>query len=334
MSDYDVYGVGNALVDMEFEVTAQQLNELNIGKGAMTLVDEAQQARIVEHLGSQETHRGSGGSAANTLIAVSQLGGRAFFSGRVANDELGHFYLQDLERAGVANRIRPHSAAGGATGKCLVLVTPDAERTMNTFLGVSADISPADIDESAIGRSQYVYLEGYLMGGPVCRQAARHAVQQARARGIKTAFTLSDRNVVQHCRPAIDELIGGGVDLLFANDGEAKCMARTEVLDEALEFLRRIAGQFVVTCGADGAVVFDGAVFHRIPPVPTQAIDTVGAGDMFAGAFLYGMTHGLDVIQAGHLASLAASRIVSKRGPRLKSEETQAVWNAFRQRSG
>ena len=329
MATYDVYGVGNALVDIEYEVTAEQLSELNIEKGVMTLVDEPQQTQIVERLGAHENNRGSGGSAANTIIAVSQLGGQAFYSCRVADDEMGRFYLEDLAKAGVATSIGPQQMAAGITGKCLVLVTPDADRTMNTFLGVSADIAPEDVDETAIAQSEYVYIEGYLVAGPASKTAALYAAQQARANGIKIAFSLSDPNIVHFFRPAIEELLGDGVDLLFANEDEAKRIAKTEDLNEAVEFTKTIARQFVITRGPDGATAYDGVALHTIAPAPTQAIDTVGAGDMFAGAFLYGVTHGMDFPTAGRLASLAASRIVSSMGPRLKLVQLQEVLREF-----
>ena len=331
MTKYDVYGVGNALVDIEFEVTPEQLSDLNIDKGAMTLVDELRQAEIVRALGSQESNRGSGGSAANSVIAVSQFGGRAFYSCHVADDEMGHFYVEDLRRAGVDTGIETHRMAKGVTGKCLVLVTPDADRTMITFLGASANISAADVDESAIADSEFAYVEGYLVTGSKSNEAALFAVDRARSHGTKVAFSLSDQFIVEHFRPAVDALIGDGVDMPFANEQEAKSVARTEELDQAIEFLTKIAKQFVVTCGPDGAVVYDGQSRQKISAVPTQAIDTVGAGDMFAGAFLYGITQGMSHIQSGGLASLAASRIVSSMGPRLTLEDVQAVLKAFSQ---
>ncbi len=330
MRKYDVFGVGNALVDLEYAVTPQQLQELDIEKGVMTLVDQPQQKRIIEGLGSHECHRGSGGSAANTIIAVSQLGGQAFYCCRVADDLLGRFYLEDLTRAGVVTSTEPKDVALGDTGTCLVLITPDADRTMNTFLGISADVSPEDVDAAAIAQSQYVYIEGYLVTGPASRSAAEYVSQQARAYGTKIALSLSDPNIVHFFRPAIESLLGSGVDLLFANEDEAKRLAKTESLDEALKCLRQVAREFAVTRGADGALVFDGSTMHQIAPVPTQAIDTVGAGDMFAGAFLYGITHDLGYPQAGALASLAASRMVSNMGPRLPATQLQDVLQQFR----
>ncbi len=325
MRRFDVYGVGNALVDLEYHVAVEDLESLSIPKGLMTLVDQERQAVLVSGLGERECNRGSGGSAANTIIALSQLGGRAYFSGRVAGDELGKFYVDDLIRAGVQTNAGASSGVRGVTGKCLVLVTPDADRTMNTFLGASAELSPTDIDREAIRESQYVYLEGYLVTGD-CTLAAVKAVQEkARQCGTRIALSLSDPNIVNYFRGPIDELVSGGVDLLFANEEEAKCLARAESLDDAILFLKKVAREFAVTCGPHGALVYDGRVLHRIPPVPTQAVDTLGAGDMFAGAFLYGITHGMPHAQAGALASAASSLLVANWGPRLKAEQTQGV---------
>ena len=326
---YDVYAIGNALVDIEYEVTPEQLTELKIEKGVMTLVDELQQETIVERLVTHQGGRGSGGSAANTVIALCQLGGRAFYSCRVASDETGRFYIEDLCRSGVVTSTQRHAKAKGITGKCLVLITPDADRTMNTFLGASADISVEDVDEEAIRQAEYVYIEGYLVAGPSSGAAALHAARKAREYGTKIALSLSDPNIVHYFRPAMEELVGDGVDLLFANEDEAKRMAGTENLDEAIESTRKIARQFVITRGGKGAVAFDGTSLHMIAPVPVQAIDTVGAGDMYAGVFLYGITQGMDFPRAGRLASLAASRIVSTMGPRLKPGQLKEILVEF-----
>jgi sugar/nucleoside kinase (ribokinase family) len=329
MRHYDVCGLGNALVDIEYHVDVDDLEALGIQKGVMTLVDEARQAAIVTRLGSLECNRGSGGSAANTVIAVSQLGGRGFYFCRVANDEMGRFYIDDLTRAGVTTNAGAARLVPGVTGKCLVLVTRDADRTMNTFLGVSADVSPGDVDEDAIRDSRYLYLEGYLVTSPSSKSAARFAKERARSSHTQVVVSLSDPNLVNYFRSSVDELLHGGVDLLFANEDEAKCVACTDQLEQAVEHLKGIAREFVITRGADGAVVYDGRTLHRIAPVATQAIDTLGAGDMFAGAFLYGVTHGMTHPQAGALAAAAAAKIVASLGPRLKVDDTRAVLERF-----
>jgi sugar/nucleoside kinase (ribokinase family) len=329
MRQYDVCGLGNALVDIEYHVDGDDLAALQIQKGVMTLVDEGQQAAIIGRLGSCERNRGSGGSAANTIIALSQLGGKAFYSCRVGDDDMGRFYIEDLTRAGVAVRVGVARYAPGVTGKCLVLVTQDADRTMSTFLGVSADVAPDDVDQEAIQNSRYLYLEGYLVTSDSARRAALFAKQQARANGTLVAMSLSDPNIVKYFRPSIDQLLDGGVDLLFANEDEAKCLAQTDQLQCAVGHLKGVAREFVVTRGPEGALIFDGSRLHQVAPFPTRAVDTLGAGDMFAGAFLYGVTHGMTYPQAGSLAAAAAAKLVASFGPRLTADDTRAVLQRF-----
>ncbi|MFV2005511.1 MAG: adenosine kinase, partial [Gammaproteobacteria bacterium] len=210
MAKYDVYGLGNALVDMEFEINDQFLQENNIDKGVMTLVDENQQHELIGQLDVFEGNKASGGSAANTLIAVSCMGGSAYYSCKVADDEPGHFYLGDLQTAGVdCNMNGKHK--GGITGKCLVMVTPDAERTMHTFLGISSELSPYEISEEAIKNASYCYLEGYLTTSETGKAANIEARKIAEANNIKTALTFSDPFVVEHFRDGFTETIGDGI---------------------------------------------------------------------------------------------------------------------------
>lgn len=324
MSKYDVYGLGNALVDMEFEVHDEFLQENNIDKGVMTLVDENQQHLLIEQLDAFEGNKSSGGSAANTLIAVSAMGGSAYYSCKVADDDLGHFYLDDLNAAGVdCNMDGKHK--GGITGKCLVMVTPDAERTMHTFLGVSSELSPYEVSEEAIKEASYCYLEGYLITSESGKAANIAARKIAENYNIKTALTFSDPFVVEHFRDDFTETIGSGIDLLFCNEAEALHYTRKESVEEALNVIKTFAKSFAVTLGSKGAVVFDGQNLIEIEPNPIVAVDTNGAGDLFAGAFMYGLTHGLSYEQAGKLASKASSQIVSQFGPRLKLAQYQAL---------
>lgn len=332
MKHYDVYGLGNALVDIEYEVTEEQLQSLGVDKGVMTLVDEDQQAKIVGQLDGKEGNKGSGGSAANSIIAIGQFGGNAFYSCRVADDELGHFYVNDLIHAGVNTNIHPARMGQGVTGKCLVFVTPDADRTMNTFLGVSAQFSDEEVDESAIEESKYLYMEGYLVTGESTKSAALYAVDQARKGDTKIALSLSDPNIVKFFKDGLEAIIGDGIDLIFANEDEARGMAGVEDTDAAIEYLKKLSKEFVVTCGPRGAIVFDGEQTINIDPVPVKAVDTVGAGDMFAGAYLYGITNGLSRKQAGDLAAMASAKLVSSLGPRLVAEQTQALLREFQER--
>ncbi len=324
MSKYDVYGLGNALVDMEFEINDQFLHDNKIDKGVMTLVDENQQHELIEQLDAFEGKKASGGSAANTLIAVSSMGGSSYYSCKVADDELGHFYLNDLQAANVdCNMDGKHK--GGITGKCLVMVTPDAERTMHTFLGISAELSPYEVSEEAIKQAGFCYLEGYLTTSESGKAANIEARNIAQANNVKTALTFSDPFVVEHFREGFSQTIGDGVDLLFCNEAEALSYTQKSSIDEALEVIRTLAKTFAVTLGAKGAVVYDGTGFIDIAANQVTAVDSNGAGDLFAGAFMYGLTHGKSYQESGILASKASSIIVSQFGPRLTQQQYRSL---------
>lgn len=323
---YHVYGIGAALVDTEIEVRDSDLATMAVDKGVMTLVDEARQTLLLDHLAGHLVHsrRASGGSAANSIIAIAQFGGATFYSCKVASDDNGDFYLRDLQNAGVdchSGRQREH----GITGKCLVMITPDAERTMNTFLGISETLSTDDLAPEAIAASEYVYLEGYLVTSPSGRAAAICAREIAEQHGVKTALSFSDPGIVAHFRDGLREMIGARIDLLFCNEHEALSWAQTDNLADAIAALKRIARSFAITRGANGAVVFDGDALHEIAAHKVKAVDTNGAGDMFAGAFLYGVTQGFDFNRAGQLASIAAATVVADYGPRLRAEQQRAL---------
>jgi len=324
MKKYDVYGLGNALVDMEFEVEDGFLKLMEIDKGVMTLVDEDAQHRLITHLDAFEGNRASGGSAANTLIAVSALGGSAYYSCKVADDDLGDFYLNDLKAAGVDSNMNGKHP-NGVTGKCLVMITPDAERTMHTFLGISSELSAAELNAEAIVHSKYCYMEGYLVTSPTAKTANIVAGELARANGVKTSLTFSDPAIVEHFSDALTETIGDGIDLLFCNEHEAMSYTRKDNIDAAIEVIKTFSNEFAITLGADGALVYDGKTLFEIAPHPVKAIDSNGAGDSFAGAFLYGITHGMTHQQAGELASRVSAKVVSQFGPRLPLDVYKSI---------
>lgn len=326
MKRYHVYGLGAALVDTEIEVTDTDLAAMRVEKGVMTLVDEDRQHELLQHLSGHLVHsrRASGGSAANSIIGVAQFGGSTYYSCRVADDENGRFYLEDMQAAGV-DCFQDRSCQQGITGKCLVMITPDAERTMNTFLGASAGLSVGDIEPDAILASEYLYLEGYLVTSPDGRAAAIRAREIAEQNGVKTALSFSDPGIVAHFKAGLQEMIGQRIDLIFCNEHEAMSWAGTDNLDAAIDELKQIARQFAITRGSAGALLFDGERTHHVDAFPVRAIDTNGAGDMFAGAFLYGITHGFDFPTAGKLASLSAATVVSDYGPRLSRAQQQQI---------
>jgi fructokinase len=330
MKKYDVYGLGAALVDTEIEVDDRFLADAGIEKGVMTLVDEARQQQLLELLSDHlvASRRASGGSAANSMIAASCFGGSAFYSCKVADDDNGRFYLADLQRAGVDSNFHGTKETG-VTGKCLVMITPDAERTMNTFLGISSTLSCAELNEAALRASRYLYVEGYLVTSSTGRQAAVSAREMAEQFGVRTALSFSDPGIVAHFRDGLAEMLGAGVDMLFCNEAEALEWSGMQTLEEAADALRGIAREFAITLGARGALVFDGRNYHRISPHPVRAIDTNGAGDMFAGAYLFAVTNGYDPLAAGQLASRAAAELVCHYGPRLPGPEHRRILESF-----
>ncbi|PCJ42347.1 MAG: adenosine kinase [Moraxellaceae bacterium] len=324
MTKYHVYAIGNALVDMEFTIADEFLATRNIDKGVMTLVDETQQHALYQALQDHDGKKASGGSAANTIIAVNHFGGSAYYSCKVANDETGDFYVRDLTAAGVDTNLHAEREEG-VSGKCIVMVTPDAERTMHTFLGISETVSEKELDENAIQQSQYVYLEGYLVTSDSGKNAAIKARQIAEASNVKTALTFSDPNMVSFFKDGLNEMLGDGVDLLFCNEQEALTWAETDLLTTAIDKIKTVCKTFAITLGSEGAIVFDGNTEHNIAANPITAVDSNGAGDMFAGAFLFALSHGHDFPTAGKFASKAAAQVVSQFGPRLAKDQHQSL---------
>jgi len=322
---YNVYGIGNAIVDIVTEVEYDFFEKNGIEKGVMTLVDEKRQIELMKVIDMKKSRMSGGGSAGNTVVAVNQFGGKSFYSCLVAHDEMGKFFLDDLKRNGVDTNLAYENCPPGHSGRCLVMTSPDAHRTMNTFLGVSSFLSPEHLDEDAIKSSAYVYLEGYLVASPKGLEAIKNAKKIAEKNKVGVALTFSDPSMVKYFSSQMLEIVGSGVDLLFCNDEEAMIFTGTSTIPEAREKLKKIAKHFVITLGANGALIFDGDTFIEIEPYKVLAVDTNGAGDMFAGAYLYGITQGHSHAEAGKLASMASSRVVSQWGPRLDPPQAKKV---------
>ena len=326
MKTIDVIGIGNALVDQEFEVSEDFLQKHDLKKGMMELIDEdAQNTLIAElsQLGELKKQSG-GGSAANSLVAFAQFGGKAYYCCKVADDEAGMFYRQDLERIGIETSLHQQKNQG-TTGRCLVMVTPDAERTMRTHLGITADLSTVEIDDHAIAAADYLYIEGYLITSEIARGAIQHAKKVARENNIKLVMTCSDPAMVKFFRSGIDEILDGGVDLMFCNREEAELLTGKDDPQAALSVLLEQADTVAITLGKDGAVIANRERQVHIPGVPVEAIDTNGAGDMFAGAMLYGLTRNMSLEDAGRLASHASAELVTKFGARLSKDRQQQL---------
>ena len=321
MTKYNVYGIGNAIVDQEFEVQDSFFTEHGIEKGLMTLVNREQQDLLLEQLNQNYglKKRAGGGSAANSLYALSQFGGNAFYSCRVANDETGDFFIEGLGEHNIQTNTDGQRVEG-LSGRCLVMITPDAERTMQTYLGVSDDISISEMDFEAAKKSEIMYLEGYLVTSPSAKAAIIEMKEFAIANNIKTAMTFSDPAMVEYFCDAVNEVLGDGVDLLFCNQQEAMKWAGADTLKAACQALKTKAKQFVITRGSKGSLLYDGENYIEIEPHSVEVVDTNGAGDMFSGAFMYGITNGLDFATSGKLASLASATVVTRFGPRLDPE--------------
>ena len=329
MAKYNIYGIGGALVDTEVEVSDKFLADSKIDKGVMTLVDESRQRELLDALSSQNLNlvKKCGGSVCNSVVAASSLGAKAFFSGKLADDADGALYIDDLNKAGVDF----HSAGQGpgTSGKCLVMVTQDAERTMNTFLGASETLSANEIDKEALKNSEWFYVEGYLMTDKARTRVTKDAIEYAKGFGVKIAISLSDPFVVDVFGDALRDVMGSGVDLVFCNKDEALAFTSSDDLDSAIKKLKLITKSFAITDGANGAIIFDGDSVSRSDGVSAKAIDTNGAGDMFAGAFLYAITSGKNYDWAAKLANDCASRVVAQFGPRLDLEELDVIKAKF-----
>ncbi|MDA8792067.1 adenosine kinase [Bacteriovoracaceae bacterium] len=330
MKNYDVYGIGNALCDIEYQVTDQILSSAGVDKGLMTLIDDQRLEELYRVLENQKHHNIiCGGSAANSIIAVSQLGGNAYYSCKVNKDEQGEFYLDNLQE----NRIDTYyskqtlPATDQKTGRCLVLITPDAERSMNTYLGITSTLSEAELDEEAIKQSKYVYIEGYLVASPTGHAAALKAIEIAKKYDTKVALTFSDPNMTNFFKKEMNMLVDAGIDLLFCNFQEAQDFTGAEDLNSIREELKSKTKQFAITLGRNGSMVYDGEIFIDIEPHQVEAIDSNGAGDIFAGCFLYGLTNGHTPAGSAQLASYASSKLVTQFGPRLSQPQMADVKN-------
>ena len=312
---YDVLGIGNAIVDVIAQTEEDFLVKHRMQKGTMALIDEARAAQIYDAMGP--TIESSGGSAANTIVGVASFGARAAFVGKVKKDTLGDVFAHDIRAAGVAFETRP-ATDGPSTARCYVLITPDGERTMNTYLGAAQNLHPRDIDPNMIGRAAITYLEGYLWDPPLAKVAFRKAARVAHAAGRKVALTLSDAFCVDRYRDEFTELLRSRmVDVLFANEHELKSLFTTEDLDSAIAALRETGALGVVTCGAKGAMTVTREETVSVPAFAIDTlVDTTGAGDLFAGGFLFGLARGRPERECLRFGALAAAEVIQHLGAR------------------
>jgi sugar/nucleoside kinase (ribokinase family) len=311
----DVVGVGNALVDVLSLTADEFLDEHGLTKGAMALIDADQAERLYAAMGPGTEV--SGGSAANTMVGVASLGGTSGFVGRVRDDTLGRVFAHDIRASGVRFDTAAASA-GHPTGRCLILVTPDAERTLNTFLGAASELGVDDVSEALVRGAQVTYLEGYLFDQPDAKEAFRHAAKLAHAAGRRVALSLSDTFCVERHHSDFLALVEHEVDILFGNDAEIRALYRVNRLDDAFGLVTRHCELAALTRGADGSVVVTPEGIHDVDvhPVAGPVVDTTGAGDQYAAGFLFAFTHGLDPVTCGRVGAVAASEVIAHLGAR------------------
>jgi sugar/nucleoside kinase (ribokinase family) len=323
---FDVLTIGNAIVDVLSSTEDGFLQSNGLIKGSMRLIDDVEAHRLYDIVGPAIVV--SGGSAANTAAGIASLGGKAVFIGKVRNDQLGTFFTHDIRAAGVTFDVAP-STDGPATARSFILVTPDGERTMNTYLGACVTLSPSDIDESVVAAAEITYLEGYLWDPPEAKDAFVKAARVARGAGRKVALTLSDSFCVDRNRESFRDLVARDVDILFANEKEIVSLYETSSFDDALQRAKAAAELVVLTRSSAGSVIVRGDEFHVVEARKVErVVDATGAGDLYAAGFLYGLTHGKPLVEAARLGSLAAAEIISHIGARPQtslSEEAEAA---------
>jgi len=314
VAELDVVGVGNALVDVLSHGGDEFLHRHGLVKGSMQLVDEARARDLYAAMGA--AIEVSGGSAANTIVGVAGFGGRAHYVGKVRNDQLGEVFSHDLRSVGVGYTT-PVATDGPATGRCLIVVTPDAQRTMSTYLGASIRLGSADVDKRLIERAQIVYLEGYLFDPPEAQEAFRVAAGIAHAAGRKVALTLSDPFCVDRHRRAFRELVERHVDILFANEAEIRALYEVHDFDDAVARVRGHCEVAALTRSERGSVIVAGERTHVIEADRVaKVVDTTGAGDLYAAGFMVGLCRGLPLPTCGRLGALAAAEVISHVGAR------------------
>jgi sugar/nucleoside kinase (ribokinase family) len=323
--ELDVVGIGNALVDVLDHKPHEFVDLHDLAKGTMSLIDEDRAHQLYGAMAPALEM--SGGSAANTMVGIASLGGSAAYIGRVRDDQLGKSFAEDLRATGVEFSVPP-ATDGPATGRCMIVVTPDAQRTMSTYLGASTDLGPSDVEPDLIARAKLVYLEGYLWDRPSAKEAFRKAAGLAHEAGRQVALTLSDPFCVDRHRESFVELIDGAVDVLFANEEEIVSLFQVGSFDEAVRQIRGRVSVAALTCGAKGSVVIAGDELHAIDPLPVTVHDTTGAGDLYAAGFLHGLAQGWDLDVCGHLGSAAASHIIARTGARPQGSLAPLIHHA------
>jgi sugar/nucleoside kinase (ribokinase family) len=323
---FDVLTIGNAIVDVIAQVDEAFVSREQLVKGSMNLIDEARAEHLYAVMGPALEI--SGGSAGNTAAGVASFGGRAAYFGKVKNDKLGASYRNDMRGIGVSFDTPP-AHEGPATARSFILVTPDAERTMNTYLGACVNLSAADVDAAVVATSAVTYMEGYLWDKPEAKEAFRLASKIARAAGKLTSITLSDSFCVERHRDSFLDLIRNHIDIVFANEAEIKALYQTQNFEDAVTAIRKDCPMAALTRSEKGSLVVRGAESVEVAAIPVaKVIDVTGAGDLYAAGFLYGYTNGINLQRCASLGSLAAAEVISHTGARPETNLAALAKNA------
>lgn len=321
--ELDVVGIGNAIVDILSQTKDEFLGENDLVKGSMALIGEHEAVTLYDKMGPAVEV--SGGSAANTVAALASLGGKAGYIGKIAADQLGMVFRHDIKAAGVVYDTEPLKDAE-PTARCMVLITPDAERTMCTYLGASPFLNAEDVNAEMISGAQVTYMEGYLFDREEAKKAFRAAAEIARKAGRKVSLSLSDRFCVERHKDDFLDLIENHIDILFANEDEITALYATDDFDKAVEYVRGHCEIACLTRSEKGSVIVTGDSLFKIPAMPIEElVDTTGAGDFYAAGFLYGFTQGLSIEEAGRIGAIAASEVIQHVGARPRIDLSQLV---------
>jgi hypothetical protein len=320
---YMVYGVGNGLVDQQVKITDSELEDLRLSKGYMELAEQPEQARILAYLGNRASELHAGGSAANTMVGMAQMGATVAYACSLATDELGGHYAADFARLGI--RLTGQPKAATQTGLCLILITPDGERTMKTYLGASVHLTPEDIDATVIAQSQWLYLEGYLLAGEATRAASFYALDVARQQGTRIAFSFSDGFLVANFGEYVRKIVTEYADFIFANELEAAAYSGRRDPQASLARIIQDCQNACVTCSENGSYIHYQGDTCYVPAFPTQVVDLTGAGDMYAAGVLYGLGAQASPEQAARLGARTAAYVVRQMGARLPGNLLETV---------
>lgn len=322
MKDIQLFGMGNGLVDLQYNISEETMADFGMKKGEMHLIDDQERSRIIHYFKDYKYNICSGGSAANSIIAFSQLGGKAAYSTVLGDDLFGNFYASEFSQLGII--LKADLLPDKSTGTCYVFIAPDSERTMLTYLGATALFSKKNVDENLIKRSQWIYIEGYKFSQDSSTEAVYYAIELAKKHDTKIAFTFSDVFITENYRSKVEKAFEQA-DLIFCNEGEAKSFSGQNNFEKAKKYIFDNIYGAVITRGSDGSIIKFGDEIMEIPSYPVIPIDSTGAGDMFAGAFFFGLIQENDLKFAGHLASLCSAKIVSQLGARMEEDYNSIV---------